>query len=132
MQVFVIGGAIAAVSGAVLVQFLGAWAPASWSTTETFIFFVCVVVGGLGNNLGAALGAVIVLTIIDNGIQYLPVLQYTTDAGALQTVGFGVVIIAFLWFRPRGLLPERRRRFGGRRREPAVEAGVGRSTEISR
>jgi branched-chain amino acid transport system permease protein len=114
MQAFVIGGAIAAVSGALLVQFLGAWAPASWTTTETFIFFVCVVVGGLGNNLGAALGAVLVLTILDNGLQYLPVLQYSTDVGALQTVAFGLVIIVFLWFRPRGLIPESRRRFGGR------------------
>jgi branched-chain amino acid transport system permease protein len=111
MQVFVIGGAIAAVSGALLVQFLGAWAPASWSTTETFIFFVCVVVGGLGNNFGAALGALVVLTILDNGLQYLPVLQYSPDVGAVQTVAFGLVIIVFLWFRPRGLVPERRRRF---------------------
>lgn len=111
MQVFVVGGAVAAVSGALLVQFLGAWAPASWTTTETFIFFVCVVVGGLANNLGAALGAVVVLTVLDNGLQYLPVLQYSTDVGALQTVAFGLIVIAFLWFRPRGLLPERRRRF---------------------
>jgi ABC-type branched-subunit amino acid transport system permease subunit len=129
MQAFVIGGAIAAVSGALLVQFLGAWAPASWSTTETFIFFVCVVVGGLGNNFGAALGAVVVLTILDNGLQYLPVLQYSTDVGALQAVAFGLVVIAFLWFRPRGLVPERRRRFGGRRGEstpqPAPSAAEG-------
>ena len=129
MQVFVMGGAIAAVSGGLLVQFLGAWAPASWTTTETFIFFVCVVVGGLGNNLGAALGALIVLTVIDNGLQYLPILQYTTDAGALQTVGFGLIVIVFLWFRPRGLLPERRRRFGPTR-GPAPEAGVGPTTEV--
>jgi branched-chain amino acid transport system permease protein len=132
MQVFVLGGAIAAVSGAVLVQFLGAWAPASWTTTETFIFFVCIVVGGLGSNLGAALGALIVLTIIDNGLQYLPILNYTTDAGALQTVGFGLIIIAFLWFRPRGLFPERRRRFGRRPRDGVAEASAGPSTEISR
>jgi branched-chain amino acid transport system permease protein len=119
MQVFIIGGAIAAVSGALLVQFLGAWAPASWTTTETFIFFVCIVVGGLGSNFGAALGALVVLTILDNGLQYLPVLQYTTNAGALQTVGFGVIIIVFLWFRPRGLIPERRRHYVGSGRQSA-------------
>jgi branched-chain amino acid transport system permease protein len=111
MQVFVIGGAIAAVSGAVLVQFLGAWAPASWSTTETFVFFVCVVVGGLGNNFGAAVGSVVVLTVLLNGLQYLPILEFSTVASALQTVALGLVIIAFLWFRPAGLVPERRRRF---------------------
>jgi branched-chain amino acid transport system permease protein len=129
MQVFVIGGAIAAVSGALLVQFLGAWAPSSWTTTETFIFFVCVVVGGLGSNLGAALGAVLVFTILDNGLQYLPVLQYTPDVGALQTVAFGVIVIAFLWFRPRGLSPERRRRFASDRADhtppPATSAAEG-------
>jgi branched-chain amino acid transport system permease protein len=129
MQVFVIGGAIAAVSGALLVQFLGAWAPSSWTTTETFIFFVCVVVGGLGSNLGTALGALVVFTILGNGLQYLPVLQYTPDVGALQTVAFGLIVIAFLWFRPRGLVPERRRRFARDRADdtppPATSAAEG-------
>ncbi len=114
MEAFVLGGALAALSGALLVQFLGAWAPTSWETTETFFFFVCVVVGGLGSNLGAALGAVLVLTVLDNGLQYLPILEYSSDVGALQAIFFGLVVIAFLWFRPRGLVPERRRRFGGR------------------
>ncbi len=123
MQVFVVGGAIAAVSGAVLVEFLGAWAPASWTTNESFYFFVCIVVGGLGNNFGAALGAILVLTIVNNGLQYLPILQYSTDAGALQTVAFGLVVIAFLWFRPRGLVPERRRKFRSRTR--AIDSGAG-------
>lgn len=112
LEAFVIGGALAAVSGALLVQFLGAWAPASWTITETFFLFASVIVGGLGNNFGAALGVVVVLTALDNGLQYLPVLQYSTDFAALQTIAFGLLVLAFLWFRPRGLVPERRRRYG--------------------
>jgi branched-chain amino acid transport system permease protein len=112
MEAFVLGGAAAALAGAMVAQFIGAWAPAGWETTETFYFFVCVVVGGLGNNLGAALGTLVVLTILDNGLQNLPIFEYSPDVGALQTIFFGLIAIAFLWFRPRGLLPERRRRFG--------------------
>jgi branched-chain amino acid transport system permease protein len=111
LQVFVIGGALAGVSGAVLVQFIGAWAPASWGTYETFLFFTCIVVGGQANDFGAAFGAVLVLTIVINGLQYLPIFSYTTAAEALQLVALGLIIIAFLWLRPRGIFPERRRRF---------------------
>jgi branched-chain amino acid transport system permease protein len=123
MEAFVVGGAVGALAGAVLVQFLAAWAPTSWETTETFFLIVCVVVGGLGNNLGAALGALLVLTLLDNGLQNLPILEHSTDVGALQTILFGLIAIAFLWFRPRGLLPERRTRFAaGRAGSPPTGA----------
>jgi branched-chain amino acid transport system permease protein len=111
LQVFVAGGVIAAISGAVLVQFIGAWAPDSWAIFETFLYFTCIVIGGAGNDFGAAFGAVLVITIVINGVQYLPTFSYTTSTEALQLVVVGIVLIAFLWARPRGLFPERRRRF---------------------
>ena len=56
MLVFVVGGAIAALSGAVLVGFIGAWSPDAWLYPETFAFFTALIVGGLGNSLGALIG----------------------------------------------------------------------------
>ncbi|MBS1888899.1 MAG: branched-chain amino acid ABC transporter permease [Actinobacteria bacterium] len=111
LQVFVIGGAIAAFSGALLVGYIGSWSPGAWGPGETFLLFVCIVVGGLGNNFGAAVGSVLVLTVLFNGLAYLPIFSYTTAAEALQLVLLGLIVIAFLWFKPRGLFPERRRRF---------------------
>ena len=63
LKVYVIGGAIAALSGGLLVEFIGAWSPSAWGTGETFIFFVAVIVGGLGNTFGAFFGAFLVLGV---------------------------------------------------------------------
>jgi ABC-type branched-subunit amino acid transport system permease subunit len=112
MKVYVIGGALAALSGAVLVQFIGAWSPGSWGTPETFLFFVALIIGGAGNNFGAMLGAALVLGVFEEGLRYLPSFGYTGLAEAIQFMALGFLILAFLWWRPAGLVPERRRRVG--------------------
>lgn len=113
MKLYVIGGALAALSGAVLVQFIGAWSPGSWGTPETFLFFVAIIIGGAGNNFGALLGAALVLGVFEEALRYLPSFGYTGLAEAIQFMGLGFLILAFLWFRPGGLVPERVRRLGG-------------------
>jgi branched-chain amino acid transport system permease protein len=112
LKVYTIGGALAALSGAVLVQFIGAWAPGSWATGETFLYFVAIIIGGAGNNFGAMLGAALVLGVFEESLRYLPSFGYTGLAEAIQFMLLGVLILAFLWWRPAGLVPERRRRFG--------------------
>ena len=113
MKLYVIGGALAALSGAVLVQFIGAWSPGSWGTAETFLFFVAIIIGGAGNNFGALLGAALVLGVFEEALRYLPSFGYTGLAEAIQYMGLGILILAFLWWRPGGLVPERRRKLSG-------------------
>jgi ABC-type branched-subunit amino acid transport system ATPase component/ABC-type branched-subunit amino acid transport system permease subunit len=113
LKLYVIGGAIAAISGGLLVEFIGAWSPSAWSTGETFIYFVAIIVGGLGNNGGALFGAFLVLGVFLEVPQYLPSLSYTNAESAIQSALIGVLILAFLWFRPKGAIPERRRRLAG-------------------
>ena len=60
MSIFVVGGAIAGLSGAILVGFITIWAPSTWLYPETLILFAAVIVGGRGNNYGAVLGALLV------------------------------------------------------------------------
>jgi branched-chain amino acid transport system permease protein len=120
MKVYVLGGALASLSGAILVQFIGAWSPGSWTTGETFLYFVAVIVGGAGNNFGAMLGAALVLGVFEEALRYLPSFGYAGVAEAIQFMLLGVLILAFLWFRPSGLVPERRRRLGR-----ALAAGSG-------
>ena len=111
-KVFVLGGALAALSGAILVQFISAWSPGSWATAETFLYFVAVIVGGAGNNAGVVLGAALVLGVFQEALRYLPSFGYTGLAESIQFMGLGVLILAFLWWKPGGLVPERRRTFG--------------------
>ena len=110
LKVYVIGGAIAALSGGLLVEFIGAWSPSAWGTGETFIFFVAVIVGGLGNTFGAFFGAFLVLGVFLELPAYLPQFADANTEESLQAAFIGVLILAFLWFRPQGIFPERRRR----------------------
>lgn len=123
LAVFVIGGVFAALSGAVLVQFITAWAPNSWEYAETFVYLTAIVVGGMGNSLGVILGTVLVQTVIVEGVTFLPSFSTGTIVASLQWLIISALLIAFLWWRPRGLVPERRRTFpGGQAASP--EAGV--------
>ena len=112
MLVFIAGGAIAALSGALLIEFIGAWSPAAWGIYETFLYLVALTVGGIGSNAGTTLGIAVVLTGILDGVNYLPNIGTGTLSGALQLMGVGVLIVVCLWFRPQGILPERRRIIG--------------------
>jgi branched-chain amino acid transport system permease protein len=108
----VLGGAIAGLSGGVLVSFISVWSPAAWTYAETIVLFAAVIIGGRGNHLGAVLGAIIVPVGFEESTRLI------TDANpslppnllpSLQWVAIGLLIALFLWFRPQGILPERRR-----------------------
>lgn len=113
LLVMVIGGAVAALAGAVEVQFIGAWAPAGWGYTETFGLFAAVIVGGRGNLGGVAAGAVLVQGLFLEGTVLLPNLGNPQLIGAVQWMSLGALILAFLFFRPQGVFAERRRRYAG-------------------
>jgi branched-chain amino acid transport system permease protein len=110
--VLVVGGAIAGLSGGVLVSFISVWSPAAWSYAETIVLFAAVIIGGRGNHRGAVLGAVLVpvgfeevTRLITNANPSLP----PNLLPSLQWVAIGLLIGGFLWFRPQGVLPERKR-----------------------
>ena len=107
----VVGGALGALAGAMLVQWVGAWAPGAWTYPETFTLFAAIIVGGRANAAGVALGAIIVPGLILEGVIFLPTFGPSYLTPALQWVLVGVLIIGFMWFRPQGIIPERRRRF---------------------
>ena len=106
----VIGGAIAGLSGGILVGFINLWDPQAWGYAETIVLFAAVIIGGLGNHRGAVLGAILVPLAFEEATRYIP--SIPNEPGlvpALQWVVIGVLIVTFLWFRPQGILPERRR-----------------------
>lgn len=107
----VAGGAVAALAGAIEVQFIGAWAPAGWTYPETFGLFAAVIVGGRGNLGGVVVGAVLVQGLFLEGTVLLPDFGSPELIGAVQWMSLGALILLFMWFRPQGVIPERRRRF---------------------
>jgi branched-chain amino acid transport system permease protein len=123
LKVYVIGGAIVAVSGGLLVEFIGAWSPAAWGTGETFIYFVAIIVGGLGNNFGAFFGAFLVLGVFLELPTYLPTIGSANTEQSLQSAAIGVLILAFLWWRPQGIFPERRRQLSRLLPHPPEQRG---------
>src|SRR4029077_9448484 len=56
----VTGGAIAGLSGGILVSYITTWSPAAWGYAETVVLFAAVIIGGAGNHRGAVLGAILV------------------------------------------------------------------------
>jgi branched-chain amino acid transport system permease protein len=122
----VIGGAIAGLSGGLLVGFINLWDPQAWGYAETVVLFAAVIIGGLGNHRGAMLGAILVPLAFEEATRYIPPVPNNPDLiPALQWVVIGVLIVSFLWFRPRGILPERRRVIVGKPADDAPEPSPG-------
>jgi branched-chain amino acid transport system permease protein len=121
----VVGGAIAGLSGGVLVTFISVWSPAAWTYAETIVLFAAVIIGGRGNHVGAVLGAILVpvgfeesTRLITNANPSLP----PNLLPSVQWVAIGLLIAVFLWFRPAGILPERRRLIVLPARSPQAQA----------
>lgn len=108
MQAFVIGGAIAGLSGGLLVEFIGAWSPDAWGYAETFVIFTAIFVGGVGNYRGVLLGVLLVPILFLQLPQFLPAIGYPGLTDSLEWVIIGLLWMLCLLLRPRGLLPERR------------------------
>jgi branched-chain amino acid transport system permease protein len=113
--VFVIGGALAAFSGALFVEFLGTWSPSAWSYAETFVVFVAVYVGGRGNNRGALIGAFLVPVVLGNVPSFLPAFGYPGLITNLEWLVIALSLLVIFYLRPKGVLPEVR--FIAQRRE---------------
>jgi branched-chain amino acid transport system permease protein len=126
----VIGGAVAGLSGGVLVTFISVWSPAAWTYAETIVLFAAVIIGGRGNHAGAVLGAVLVpvgfeesTRLITNANPSLP----PNLLPSLQWVAIGLLIAVFLWLRPAGIVPERRRVIALPAQSPQAQSAQARS-----
>ena len=107
----VTGGAIAGLSGGILVSYITTWSPAAWGYAETVVLFAAVIIGGAGNHLGAILGAILVPVGFEEVTRYIPTSNNLPPnlIPSLEWVAIGLLIVVFLWVRPQGILPERKR-----------------------
>lgn len=124
LEIFVLGSVLMGIGGAMLVSMLQIFDPGSYQPiNHTFLFWVMVIVGGAGNNLGALLGAMFIYLIwvlsgpLSQTLFYW-ISGWTTQIGwgaipeidlrSLQMRVFvlGAVVVLALRYAPRGLIPE--------------------------
>jgi branched-chain amino acid transport system permease protein len=90
---FVIGGALAGLAGALLVNQTGLASPNQLMWTQSGMLLVMVVVGGVGSLYGGALGAAALL-----------ILEEVLAAYTIHwQLGVGAVLLAIVFLAPRGL-----------------------------
>lgn len=112
MTAMILGATYAGTAGALTILFIGAMNPSAWAIVETVIVFSALLLGGRGNVFGAILGALLVRIVIIEGTGLLPQIpDHPEMVGALRNIAIGVLLILVLYFRPQGILPERRRRY---------------------
>lgn len=114
MIAFIVGGFLAGVGGGLTAEYLGTIAPSIWSVPEAFVVIAALLIGGNGNNWGAVLGALVLPVGIYELTQFIPTMGDTTNLiDAFRWIVIGVLVCLFLWFRPQGLLAERKARYPG-------------------
>lgn len=105
------GAAIASVGGSLLAHYMSFVGPDYMLASETFAIWTMVMIGGLGNNLGVVLGAVVVEAIYSAVPFAKDYFEIGSDvAGAVRLGTIGCILLVCLLLRPGGLLPEKIRR----------------------
>lgn len=116
VRAMAVGGALGGLAGALFAHYNAYIAPEYFLPLETFIIWAMVILGGAGNFLGALVGTFIIQAIY-NSSRFLDD-WLAIDAsvlGPLRMIFIGVLIILVIIYMPKGLLPERRRRYDTRR-----------------
>ena len=98
---FTFGNFFAGVAGAMYAMMTGFVAPNSFTFGDSLILVSIVLLGGLGNLWGVALGAAIVL-VLPEKLQALQEYRFLL---------YAVLVIAILLVRPQGLIPRRARQY---------------------
>jgi len=104
--VFVISSFMAGISGGLLVFYVGAWSPAAFLPTESFLLIAALIIGGNGNHWGALIGSFVILEGLAELTRLLPNSISASAVGPIRAILIGVGLILFLRFRPQGILPE--------------------------
>jgi branched-chain amino acid transport system permease protein len=109
-NVIIIASAISGMAGALLTFQVASIGPGTWDRiTWTFYIWVMVIIGGSGNNLGVAMGA-LSFSFLSSGIvqvqNALPS-NLPIDFNWIRYLLFAALLLWILAFRPSGILPEK-------------------------
>lgn len=106
LWVLIIGSAMAGLAGSLFAHYITFVDPTSFVIWLTMFIILIVMLGGLGNNLGAVVAAV-VFVFAREGMRFLDLPDWL-NTGALQQLIFGLLLIIITIYKPSGLVPERK------------------------
>jgi len=104
VSIFVVSAMLASVGGALYAGLISFVDPFAFTVHESIFLQALVIIGGSGNVYGSVVGAA-VLIVIPETLRFFDV--PTTVASPVREILYGSLMILFLRFRPKGLVPER-------------------------
>ena len=110
MEAMIVAGAVAGLAGALFAHYITYISPENFQPIETFLMWAMIIVGGRGNHVGAILGAVIIQVFNVSTrfiVRYVPL--GPDFVAPLRMVIIGLLIVAFLLFKPEGLVKEKKK-----------------------
>jgi branched-chain amino acid transport system permease protein len=107
LRIFVLSSAMIGIAGCYYVWYMSIIAPNMFTSALTFTVWTALVLGGIGNNRGALLGA-FVLILVQEATRFIPIpTQYSEVLAGLRQIISGLLLVLVLRFLPQGLLAER-------------------------
>jgi branched-chain amino acid transport system permease protein len=104
ISIFAVSAMLASLGGALYAGLISYVDPFAFTVHESIFLQALVIIGGAGNVYGSVVGAA-VLIVIPETLRFFDV--PTTVASPIREILYGSLMILFLRFRPKGLLPER-------------------------
>lgn len=106
LQSLSIAAALAAIAGFFLALNLKFVVPEEFVPLVTFIGYAVLVLGGLANYWGVAVGSIVIWTILE-GLRFLELPFSETQIAALRYILLGLILMALMAFRPQGFFGKR-------------------------
>jgi branched-chain amino acid transport system permease protein len=106
LQSLALSATLGAIAGFFLALNLKFVVPDEFVPVVTFIGYACLILGGLANYWGVAVGAVILWTVLE-GLRFLELPLSETRIAALRFIILGLVLIGLMAFRPQGMFGKR-------------------------
>lgn len=105
LAIFVIGAMMASVAGGLFASYITFIDPSTFTLNESIFILAIVILGGLANNKGAVLGAVVLILLPE----ILRFVGFPSDIAAqMRQVTYGLILILLMLYRPQGMVGEYR------------------------
>jgi branched-chain amino acid transport system permease protein len=109
LKAFAIGGGVLGLAGALYAHYTSYVAPDIFAPLLTINIVLALVVGGVGNNRGAVVGAVILVALLEGTRFAAPLMPFLTAAqiAAMRELLISGLLLVILRVLPGGIVPER-------------------------